>query len=217
VNGQLDLQLGDPLARGDQLCMISAGHARHLAGIGQLPPPGADHRRADIQVSSDLRCRPPGSEQVQDLATELQRVTPGHIVLHELLMVDHPATRLRRTRGTSESPDSPGRFITGVPFLGPYAAAEHGVVGIAMSPAKHHIAVNPLHPTGGGHAHARRARRPRFAITREPELGALFVNTCPIEIVEARDISNAVLFLTSYKASYVTGLEFTVDGGNTIR
>ena len=31
------------------------------------------------------------------------------------------------------------------------------------------------------------------------------------------DISNAVLFLASDEAQYVTGLEFTVDAGNTIR
>jgi NAD(P)-dependent dehydrogenase (short-subunit alcohol dehydrogenase family) len=32
-----------------------------------------------------------------------------------------------------------------------------------------------------------------------------------------RDISNAVLFLASDEARYVTGLEFTVDAGNTTR
>jgi NAD(P)-dependent dehydrogenase (short-subunit alcohol dehydrogenase family) len=37
------------------------------------------------------------------------------------------------------------------------------------------------------------------------------------ETVDARDISNAVLFLASDEARYVTGLEFTVDAGNTIR
>jgi NAD(P)-dependent dehydrogenase (short-subunit alcohol dehydrogenase family) len=36
-------------------------------------------------------------------------------------------------------------------------------------------------------------------------------------IVDPRDISNAVLFLASDEARYVTGLEFTVDAGNAIR
>jgi NAD(P)-dependent dehydrogenase (short-subunit alcohol dehydrogenase family) len=39
----------------------------------------------------------------------------------------------------------------------------------------------------------------------------------PVESLEPRDISNAVLFLASDEARYVTGLEFTVDAGNTIR
>ncbi len=43
------------------------------------------------------------------------------------------------------------------------------------------------------------------------------MNTLPVEVVNARDISNAVLFLASDEARYVTGLEFTVNAGNTIR
>jgi NAD(P)-dependent dehydrogenase (short-subunit alcohol dehydrogenase family) len=54
-------------------------------------------------------------------------------------------------------------------------------------------------------------------IGKEPNLRPIFMNTYPIEIVEPRDISNAVLFLASDEARYVTGLEFTVDAGNTIR
>jgi NAD(P)-dependent dehydrogenase (short-subunit alcohol dehydrogenase family) len=38
-----------------------------------------------------------------------------------------------------------------------------------------------------------------------------------VENVDARDVSNAVLFLASDEARYVTGLEFTVDAGCTIR
>ena len=43
------------------------------------------------------------------------------------------------------------------------------------------------------------------------------MNILPVEAVEARDISNAVVFLAPDDAQYVTGLEFTVDAGNTIR
>jgi NAD(P)-dependent dehydrogenase (short-subunit alcohol dehydrogenase family) len=54
-------------------------------------------------------------------------------------------------------------------------------------------------------------------LERDQLLGPIFMNTLPVESVDARDISNAVLFLASDEARYVTGLEFTVDAGNTIR
>jgi SDR family mycofactocin-dependent oxidoreductase len=111
--------------------------------------------------------------------------------------------------------------IKGLPFLAPYVAAKHGVVGIAKSMAnelaKYKIRVNTVHPTG--------VQTPMVAglggldaiLDKDPQLGPIFMNTFPIEIVEPVDISNAVLFLASDEARYVTGLEFTVDAGNTIR
>jgi SDR family mycofactocin-dependent oxidoreductase len=111
--------------------------------------------------------------------------------------------------------------IKGLPFLAPYVAAKHGVVGIAKSMANelaaHHIRVNTVHPTGVDTPMVVGLGGLDALITKDPNLGPIFMNTYPIEMVEARDISNAVLFLASDEARYVTGLEFTVDAGNTIR
>jgi SDR family mycofactocin-dependent oxidoreductase len=114
--------------------------------------------------------------------------------------------------------------IKGLPYLGPYVAAKHGVVGIAKSMANelaaHRIRVNTVHPAGvdtpmgAGLAGLGGLEQLRI---RDPNLGPIFMNTLPVEIVDPRDISNAVLFLASDEARYVTGLEFTVDAGNTIR
>jgi SDR family mycofactocin-dependent oxidoreductase len=111
--------------------------------------------------------------------------------------------------------------IKGLPFLSPYVAAKHGVVGIARSLANelahHHIRVNTVHPTGVNTPMLDGLGGLDPLITKDPALGSIFVNTYQIEVVEARDISNAVLFLASDEARYVTGLEFTIDAGNTIR
>jgi NAD(P)-dependent dehydrogenase (short-subunit alcohol dehydrogenase family) len=38
-----------------------------------------------------------------------------------------------------------------------------------------------------------------------------------VEALDPRDVSNAVLWLASDEARYVTGAALTVDAGNTIR
>ena len=111
--------------------------------------------------------------------------------------------------------------IKGLPYLAPYVAAKHGVVGIARTMAnelaRHSIRVNTVHPTGVDTPMGTGLGGLEPLINRDPNLGPIYMNTLPVEIVEPRDISNAVLFLASDEARYVTGLEFTVDAGNTIR
>ena len=111
--------------------------------------------------------------------------------------------------------------IKGLPYLAPYVAAKHGVVGIARTMAnelaRHSIRVNTVHPTGVDTPMGNGLAGLEPLINRDPNLGPIYMNTLPVEIVDPRDISNAVLFLASDEARYVTGLEFTVDAGNTIR
>ena len=111
--------------------------------------------------------------------------------------------------------------IKGLPYLAPYVAAKHGVVGIAKTMAnelaKYSIRVNTVHPTGVDTPMGTGLGGLESLISKDQNLGPIFMNTLPVEIVDPRDISNAVLFLASDEARYVTGLEFTVDAGNTIR
>jgi SDR family mycofactocin-dependent oxidoreductase len=111
--------------------------------------------------------------------------------------------------------------IKGLPYLAPYVAAKHGVVGIARTMANelasHKIRVNTVHPTGVDTPMGNGLGGLEALINRDPNLGPIYMNTLPVEIVDPRDISNAVLFLASDEARYVTGLELTVDAGNTIR
>lgn len=110
--------------------------------------------------------------------------------------------------------------IKGLPFFTPYVASKHAIVGIAKSLAnelaRHSIRVNTVHPAG--------VTTPMAAgltlteqLADDPALGPIFMNSLPVEMLDARDVSNAVLFLASDEARYVTGLEFTIDAGATIR
>ena len=111
--------------------------------------------------------------------------------------------------------------IKGLPFLAPYVAAKHGVVGIARTMAnelaKHNIRVNTVHPTSVNTPMVAGLGGLNALFGKDPNLAPIFMNTLSVDMVEARDVSNAVLFLASDEARYVTGLEFTVDAGNTTR
>jgi SDR family mycofactocin-dependent oxidoreductase len=100
-----------------------------------------------------------------------------------------------------------------------YTAAKHGVVGLmrgfAMNLAKHSIRVNTVHPTGVNTPMIVNEVMERF-LAQSDMAGAL-TNLLPVDIVEPVDISNAILFLVSDEARYVTGVTFPVDAGFTAK
>ncbi|MGW1024315.1 mycofactocin-coupled SDR family oxidoreductase [Streptomyces sp. NPDC002577] len=99
-----------------------------------------------------------------------------------------------------------------------YVASKHGVVGLmkALSNelAPHRIRVNTVHPTGVSDTGITVGEPVEELAEREP-LFALAAMNPLAPYVEPRDVSNAVLFLASDEARYVTGLQFTVDAGST--
>jgi SDR family mycofactocin-dependent oxidoreductase len=111
--------------------------------------------------------------------------------------------------------------VKGLPFLAPYVAAKHGVTGLAKAMAnelaEHNIRVNSIHPTGVMTPMAAGLSGMMPLIERHPRLGPLHMNTLDVQATDARDISDAVLYLASDESRYVTGLEFRVDAGNTVR
>lgn len=109
----------------------------------------------------------------------------------------------------------------GLPFFAPYVAAKTGIVGLAKSLAnelgQRNVRVNTVHPTGvNTHMLEGLGGMPAI-IEHHPSLGSLFENTLSVETIEAADISSAVLWLASDDAKFVTGVELSVDAGNTIR
>ena len=112
--------------------------------------------------------------------------------------------------------------------VGHYGSAKHGVVGLmrtlALELAPEMIRVNSLHPTAVDTDMIQNESLYRLMApgvehpTREdvaPVLQSL--NALPIPWVESIDISNAMLFLASDEARYVTGVTFPVDAGMTIK
>jgi SDR family mycofactocin-dependent oxidoreductase len=114
------------------------------------------------------------------------------------------------------------------PHTGHYIAAKHGVVGLmrtfAVELGQHSIRVNSVHPTNVNtpmfmNEGTMKLFRPDLENPGPDDLAvaAQFMHVLPVGWVEPVDISNAVLFLASDEARYVTGLTLTVDAGSMLK
>ncbi|MEE2060109.1 mycofactocin-coupled SDR family oxidoreductase [Rhodococcus artemisiae] len=110
--------------------------------------------------------------------------------------------------------------IKGSPLTTPYTASKHGVVGLSQALAnelaEHSIRVNTVHPTGVPTG-IQAPRLHELLSTTHQQLGAIYQNALPVDMVAPADVSNAVLFLVSDEARYITGTQLKVDAGVTIR
>lgn len=116
--------------------------------------------------------------------------------------------------------------IRGYANMAHYVSAKHGVVGLmrtlAMELAPDSIRVNSIHPTQVDTDMIQNqtiytlftgdpnATKEQFAAASGK------VIPLPIPWVEAVDISNALLFLASDEARYITGVPLPVDAGNQL-
>jgi SDR family mycofactocin-dependent oxidoreductase len=101
-----------------------------------------------------------------------------------------------------------------------YTAAKHGVVGLmrgyARDLAKHSIRVNSVHPTGVATDMILNPAVEQMFAAR-PDTTSTMVNLLPVPMIEPVDISNAIVWLASDQARYVTGITLPVDAGFTIK
>ncbi len=112
--------------------------------------------------------------------------------------------------------------------LASYAAAKFGVVGLMRTLANElgpqGIRVNTVHPTAVATAMIHneptyRLFAPDVAEPTEADVAPIFAqfHTLPIPWIEPIDVSNAVVWLASEEARYVTGVALPVDAGLSAR
>jgi (+)-trans-carveol dehydrogenase len=131
---------------------------------------------------------------------------------------------IRQGTGGSIVITSSAAGLMAYPGLAHYVSAKHGLVGLmrtlALELAPHFIRVNSVHPTSVNTPMVQNDASKRLFLpdveNPSPEQFAevsAAMNALPIPWVEARDISNAVLWLASDEARYVTGVTLPVDAG----
>ncbi|HYR17129.1 MAG TPA: mycofactocin-coupled SDR family oxidoreductase [Mycobacterium sp.] len=114
------------------------------------------------------------------------------------------------------------------PHCGHYVAAKHGVVGLmrtfAVELGAQNIRVNSVHPTNVNtplfmNDGTMKLFRPDLENPGPDDMKVVgqLMHTLPIGWVEPEDISNAVLFLASDEARYITGVTLPIDGGSCLK
>ena len=208
----------------DRRIVATQADVRDYAGLKQAVDDGvAELGHVDI-VSANAGIASYG------LAHELDEATWQDMIDTNLTGVWHAAKAaiphlIEQGTGGSIVLTSSTAGLMAIPNLAHYVSAKHGVVGLmrtlALELAPYSIRVNSVHPTGVNTPMVDNEASMRLFLpdTEHPTpeqyaevMGAL--NALPIPWVEARDISNAVLFLASDEARYVTGVTLPVDAGS---
>ncbi len=136
--------------------------------------------------------------------------------------------------GLPHLPDAGGSIVVisstnglrGVANSAPYTASKHAVVGLARTLANElggrRIRVNTVHPGAVGtpmilNATTFKQLRPDLTEPTADDAAAALMtrNLLPVPWVDPVDISNAVVFLASDEARYITGTQLVVDAGLT--
>jgi SDR family mycofactocin-dependent oxidoreductase len=121
---------------------------------------------------------------------------------------------------TSSTQGLTGRGGNGTAGMDGYCSSKHGVVGLMRTWANwlapHHIRVNTVHPTGVDTLMVNNDAVQQY-IEDNPTVADALANLMPVPLVEVSDISNAVAWLVSDAARYVTGVALPVDAGFAAR
>ncbi len=118
--------------------------------------------------------------------------------------------------------------LKGIQNVAHYVSAKHGIVGLmrnlANELAPYDIRVNTVHPTNVDTHMIQNPGTYGMFVPGDPEPtqekaipGFLSLNGLQVPWIESIDISNAVLFLASDEARYITGVALPVDAGAAVK
>jgi NAD(P)-dependent dehydrogenase (short-subunit alcohol dehydrogenase family) len=112
------------------------------------------------------------------------------------------------------------RFSVKSHGLAGYQAAKHGVIGLmryyASALAEKNIRVNTVHPTGVATPMLINEYVEQY-FGEHPEALPALQNLLAVELIEASDISEAMVYLCGQSGRYITGITLPVDAGLSIR
>ncbi|HEX3132164.1 MAG TPA: SDR family oxidoreductase [Planctomycetota bacterium] len=136
-------------------------------------------------------------------------------VLGVLLSMKHEIPALLRSGGGAIVNTSSVAGVIAMPTASVYTASKHAVIGLtktaALEYAKEGVRVNAVNP-----AATQSDMLDRFTGGADSDFRKQLAAMHPIgRIAQAEEIADAVVFLSSPKASFITGQALSIDGGWT--
>jgi NAD(P)-dependent dehydrogenase (short-subunit alcohol dehydrogenase family) len=102
-----------------------------------------------------------------------------------------------------------------------YCASKHAIVGLGRTwahwLAPHNIRVNSVHPAGANTPMVVNEAVAKLFASAPASSGADVGNLLDVQLIEAVDVSNAIAWLVSDEARYVTAVALPVDAGFTAK
>ena len=172
--------------------------------------------RLDILVNNAFAAPRSGGERIDDVTEAEFDEGMGLLVKAHFLATKHAAPHMREVGGGSIVNISSVHGLLGAPGALVYETGKHAVIGITRQMATElgpdGIRVNAICP---GHIVTERAQE---TWDRFPTGLPFFEDQYPLRRTgKPVDIANAVVFLCSDEASFITGHALVVDGGLTIQ
>ncbi|NGP08479.1 mycofactocin-coupled SDR family oxidoreductase [Rhodococcus sp. 14C212] len=116
----------------------------------------------------------------------------------------------------------------GIANVAPYVTAKHGIIGLmrcmAVELGPHRIRVNTVNPTNVDTPMIQHPTMWSYAVpdtanpsTEQIESALATMNAIPVPWIDPVDVSNAVVFLASDEARFITGVSLPVDAGAAVK
>ena len=173
--------------------------------------------RLDILFNNAFDVLTASSGSAVDLSEEVWDAKMNVLLKSIFLAAKYAIPEMRKVGGGSIVNTSSVHGMFGAPGVLIYETAKHAVIGATRQMATEYgpdgIRVNAVLP---GHMLTERLRE--HVWKDNPSGLEFFKNQYPLrDVGRAEDIANAVLFLCSDEASFITGHPLVVDGGLTIQ
>ncbi len=173
--------------------------------------------RLDILFNNAFDVLTASTGSAVDLSEEVWDAKMSVLLKAVFLGAKHAIPEMRKVGGGSIVNTSSVHGLFGAPGVLIYETAKHAVIGATRQMAVEYgpdgIRVNAVLP---GHMLTERLRE--HVWKDNPSGLEFFKNQYPLrDVGRAEDIANAVLFLCSNEASFITGHPLIVDGGLTIQ